>query len=176
MRNLISGKTLTEVQQVLGPKEGLESFTSRCTGRTLARALLFISTVMTQGSLDLKPLRGNFGDQEIDLVKFQINQRLDQMGLVGFSWSGDVLNYYPFEEYQDVKEIVREVKVEVSPFNGEMVAPRSYGVEQHSEGPAIHVESVEQSYPEVRVSSSKSTVIGEMEVLEPLVPDMTPPA
>lgn len=175
MRNLINGKTLTETQLELGPKEGLEVFTTRCTGRTLARSLLFISTAMVQGSIDIGPLRANLGDQEIDSVKYQITQRLDQMGLVGFKLEGDVLSYYPFEEYQDVKEVVREVPVQVSPFAGEVVSPRSYSVEQHPEGPAVPVSSMEQSYPEVRVSSGESPVVEPMDTIEPLVPDMTPP-
>ncbi|AXF40851.1 hypothetical protein HOT79_gp35 [Shigella phage SFPH2] len=175
MRNLINGKTLTELQLELGPKEGLEVFTSRCTGRTLGRALLFISTAMVQGSIDIGTLRGNLGDQEVDSTKYQITQRLDQMGLVGFKLEGDVLSYYPFEEHQDVKEVVREVKVQVSPFAGEVVSPRSYSVEQHPEGPAVPVSSMEQSYPEVRVSSGASPVVEPMETIEPLVPDMTPP-
>ncbi|WBF70051.1 hypothetical protein SFP20_034 [Shigella phage SFP20] len=174
MRNLISGKTLSEFQNQLGPKEGLNVFTTRCTGRTKSRALLFISTVMVQGSMDIGPLRGNLGDDEVNYTKMEIIKSLDQMQLVGFSWSGDVLSYYPFEEYQDVKEVVREVKVEVSPFAGEVVSPRSYRVVEHSEGPAVPVDSLEQSYPEVRVSSGESAVVP-MEVIEPLVPDMTPP-
>ena len=133
MRNLINGKTLTELQLELGPKEGLEVFTSRCTGRTLARSLLYISTAMVQGSIDFGPLRANLVGQEIDFVKVQITQRLDQMALVGFKMEGDVLSYYPFEEHQDVKEVVREVKVQVSPFDGEVVSPQSYSVVKHPE-------------------------------------------
>lgn len=175
MRNLINGKTLTEVQLELGPKEGLEVFTSRCTGRTLGRALLFISTAMAQGSIDIGPLRANLGDQEIDSVKYQINQRLDQMGLVGFRLEGDVLSYYPFEEHQDVKEVVREVKVQVSPFEGEVVSPRSYSVKQHPEGPAVTVGGMEQSYPEVRAPSGESPLVEPADTIEPLVPDTIPP-
>lgn len=166
MRNLISGSTLHEHQLLLGPKEGLESFTKRCTGRTLSHSLLMIATAMSQGSVDLGPMRPSSGSDEVDRMKYQILQRLDQMGLVGFKLEEDVLSYYPFEEYESVKEIVREVEVQVSPFNGEVVSPRSYSFKQDIGGPEIPVGSVEQGDPEVCLPSSESPVEPEVLLLE----------
>lgn len=145
MRNLISGNTLHYFQLMLGVKEGLESFTCRCTGRTRGHALGLISEAMTNGSADLGSLRGNLGYAEVGLLKLEIIKSLDQMQLVGFSWAEDVLLYYPFEEFQDVKEIIREVEIQVSPYDGPAISPRSYGFVEHSEGPEVGLGGVEQS-------------------------------
>lgn len=136
MINMINGKTLYDLQLEHGVKQGLKYFSSRCVGDTTGTALEIIGQLMQakQEVVDLK-----FADP---MVKQYIAQRLDQMGLVGFIWDGDKLSYYPFKEHQHVQE----VKVQVSPYDGEVVAPRSYSVKQHPEGPEIQESGVEQGH------------------------------
>lgn len=146
MINLISGKTLYELQLEHGVKKGLVYFASRCVGATTGSALELIGQLMQakQEVVDLK-----FADPE---VKQYIAHRLDQMGLVGFIWDGDKLSYYPFKEHQHVQE----VKVQVSPYDGEVVAPRSYSVVEHPEGAEVRQLSVEQGDEPVRQAPDES--------------------
>lgn len=100
MINMISGKTLAQLQAELGVKEGLEAFNTRCTGNTLGRSLLIIAGCLHDcDDFELGYLKGNLGSTELEAMKHEINLRLDQMGLVGFSWEGDTLKYYPFKEH-----------------------------------------------------------------------------
>lgn len=160
MINMISGKTLAQLQAELGVKEGLEAFNTRCTGTTLGLSLLAISCCLVDcDDFELGDLKGNLGSTELEAMKHEINLRLDQMGLVGFRWEGDTLKYYPFKEHEDVKEIIREVEVKVAPTLGEVVEPRSYRVVEHLGEPTLPVGGVEQSYPEVHLSSDQSNVV-----------------
>lgn len=150
MINLINNKSLYQSQLELGTRIGLEQFTSRCTGKTLGRAMEVIGSMLSGKTyeFDVRSLR-NYGSAEIEMVEQELIKRIDQMGLVGFTWSGYVLSYYPFKEHQDVKETVQKVEVKVSPFDGEALAPRSYSVVEHSTKPEVHVPSLEQSYGKV---------------------------
>ncbi|CDM21610.1 hypothetical phage protein [Citrobacter phage CR8] len=150
MINLINNKTLYALQRELGPRDGLAVFETRCVGNTTGAALEIIGQLMKskQEVVDLK-----FADP---MVKQYIIQRLDQMGLVGFIWDGDNLSYYPFKEHENVKETVREVKIQVSPFDGEAVAPRSYRVKQYPTGAEALQYSVEQGNKSLREALDES--------------------
>ena len=143
MINIISGKTLYELQLENGTKKGLGLFATRCTGNTTGKSLEIMGQLM-QGKQEVVDLKLSEAE-----IKHYIAERIDQMGLVGFKLDGDKLSYYPFKEHQDVKTIVREVEVKVSPYDGEMVAPRSYRVVQHIERPKVHCPSLEEGYGKV---------------------------
>lgn len=143
MINIINNKTLHDTQLELGAREGLEVFTTRCIGKTTGQSLELIGQLM-QGKQQVVDLKFTTAE-----VKQYIAHRLDQMGLVGFIWEGDNLSYYPFKEYQDVKEIVHQVTVQVSPFDGKALSPRSYSVVEHTERPTVRVPSLEESYGKV---------------------------
>lgn len=150
MINLINNKSLYQSQLELGTRVGLEQFTTRCTGKTLGRAIEVIGSMLTGKTheFEVQSLQ-NYGSGEIEMVKHELINRIDQMGLVGFTWDGYVLSYYPFKEHQDVKEIVKQVKVQVSPYDGKALSPRSYSVVEHIERPTVRVPSLEESYGKV---------------------------
>lgn len=158
MINMINGKTLSQLQAEYGAKEGLEVFQTRCTGKTLGSSLMLIGVAMADetGRMELGGLRGNLGSAEIKNMKREINTRLDQMGLVGFHWEGDDLVYYPFKEHVDVQEVIQEVKVQVSPYDGEVVSPRSYRVVEYPTGAEALQYSVEQGDKSLRQALNES--------------------
>lgn len=139
MINIINNKTLYELQLELGFREGLETFLSRCTGKSTGEALILIGQMLSgkKQTVDLK-----FCSLE---VKQYIAERIDQMGLVGFNWEGSELSYTPFKEHQHVQTI----EIKVPSFYGEVVAPRSFSVVKHPARPAVRVPSLEQSYGKV---------------------------
>lgn len=143
MINIINNKTLYDYQLELGVKEGLKEFASRCTGNSTGQALELIGQLMQakQEVIDLK-----FSQP---VVMQYIVERIEQMGLVGFIFQGTTLSYYPFKEHHHVETVIQEVKVQVSPYDGEALSPRGYNVVQHPERVAVRVPSLEESYGKV---------------------------
>jgi len=99
MRNIISDKTLLEAVQERGIV-GAKEFTTRCTGKTTATALHYISEVMSKASeYEGEPVVVYTSDSEVYAACKKV---VIKLGFIGFTfdnnlYGGGYVKYCPFE-------------------------------------------------------------------------------
>lgn len=106
LKNIISGKTLKQMQKEQGMAQGALSFRSRCTGKTTGIAFTVVGAALQHPATEIPYVDHHDGIVARDNLYFAICMLIDKLGLKGMDVNKQnrTVIFYPFVEVRTTYE------------------------------------------------------------------------